>query len=214
VEITSIDGRPCGLFVFCPSETPSELAHELWERRRDDDESTWHGGGEGQAPVEVDELLRSALDVVPNRTVAAIDALQQWLNLTIPEVARLVGASKSAVMYWKRRNTSPRPGVARNLYRVYALVRAVRDAVGPDALLAALTRAPEQGQPSAYDLLLAGRYDDAERLLRAVIFPPGNQVVQHPRLIAWDEDDVPAPPAAPLDLKPPVRRARKVTLAT
>ena len=146
-----------------------------------------------------------------NRAVAAVRDLQGWLNLTVEQVADLVGASKSAIHYWRRENAQPRPGVARNLYRVHALVRALRAATASDSPLVALNRRPDDRGPSAYDLLRAGRYEEAERLLRPLIFRRDQQPVQRPRLIEWEEESA-APPSSGLSLRMPVRRARRVTL--
>lgn len=146
-----------------------------------------------------------------NPAAAAVGDLQRWLDLTVEQVAGLVGASKSALHYWKRENAQPRPGVARNLHRVHALVRALRAATAPDSPLIALTRRPDAGGPSAYDLLLKSRYEEAEELLRPTIFQRHEQAVQRPRLVSW-EDECTAPQVSASPLRPPVRQARRVTL--
>jgi hypothetical protein len=147
-----------------------------------------------------------------NRAVAAVADLQSWLSLTVDEVARLVGCSRSALLYWKRANAMPRPGIARNLYRVHALIRALASAMAPGSPLGAMTHSPDGGGPSAYDLLRMGRYDEAEQLLRPLIFRRQEQPIQRPRLVHWEEDEsrqigLTAPP-----LSAPVRRAHRVTL--
>jgi hypothetical protein len=148
----------------------------------------------------------------PNKAVKAMQDLQRWLDLTVDQVAELVGTSKSAIHYWRRENAQPRPGAARNLYRVHALVRALRDATAPDSPLIALTRRPEASEQSAYDLLLARRYEDAEHLLRPLIFRRHEQIIQRPRLISREEEANHAPTESLLRTHPPVRRARRVTL--
>jgi transcriptional regulator with XRE-family HTH domain len=148
-----------------------------------------------------------------NRAVGAVTDLQEWLGLTVEEVARLTGVSRSAVLYWKRENAQPRPTAARNLFRIHALVRALRGAVPLERPMDALARVPDGSDISPYDLLSAGRYEDAERLLRPVIFHPDQQTVQPGRYLQWPEEEpASAGPVDPLDLRPPLRRARRVTV--
>lgn len=158
------------------------------------------------------DVLSQTAPPEPNQAVAAVEALQRWLNLSIEQVADLVGVSRSAVHYWKRENKLPRPGAARNLYRVHALVRAVQAATAPDPALNALARRPDDGGPSAYELLLQGRYDSAERLIRPLIFRRDRQPVQRRRLVEQEPGSLPASSATALTLSRPMRRARRVAL--
>jgi transcriptional regulator with XRE-family HTH domain len=149
----------------------------------------------------------------PNRAVGAVTDLQKWLGLTVEEVAKLTGVSRSAVLYWKRQNAQPRPTAARNLFRIHALVRALRGAVPLEHPMDALARVPDGSAMSPYDLLLSGRYEDAERLLRPMIFQPDRQTVQSGRLVQWPEEEPASEaPGDSLDLRPPLRRARRVTV--
>lgn len=213
VVVSETNGRRLLQIVVWPARTASEHADELWGRTHVDDSSSARGELHGEEHADIAEELRRAAPANANRAVAAFDELRHWLNLSIPDASKLIGTSKSAPMYWRRANGSPRPGLARNLYRLHALVRAVRDAVAPDEPIVALTRSIGDDGRSAYDLLLEGRYEDAERLLRPLIFPRDEQTVQRPRLVVRDDDQAVAP-SAPLDLAPPVRRARRVTLPT
>jgi len=96
--------------------------------------------------------------------------LQRWLNLNVDEVAHLVGASRSAVLYWRREDATPRPKVARNLARVHALLRALRNVTTTVGFNAALRARPDGWGQSTYDLLMRGAYDQAEDLLRTFLF--------------------------------------------
>ncbi len=149
----------------------------------------------------------------PNAAVRAADDLREWLGVTVDEVARLAGVSRSAVLYWKRENAQPRPTPARNLFRVHALVRGLRDAVAPGHPMDVLSHVPDGAGASPYDLLMAGRYDDAERLLRPILFRRDQQPVRPERYVRWPEEEPTTPDVAePLELRSPVRRARRVSL--
>ncbi len=159
------------------------------------------------------EQPRGAVHASDNAAVRAVDDLRQWLGLTVEDVARLAGVSRSAILYWKREHARPRPSAARNLFRIHALVRALRDAVAPEQPMAVLVRSVDGG-PSPYDLLVEGRYDDAERLMRPLIFSTERQLDLQRRLVRWPDEEPPVSPAAgrALALRPPVRRARRVSL--
>lgn len=208
ILISGFGARRAILCSTHAEETPSSSAASVWERSStEDNQQRWLQAGSDLVRVLT---ATSATDRSP--ALIAFDELRDWLHLPIPDVARLVGVSRSAPMYWRRQMVAPRPSVAGTLYRLHALVRALRDAVPTEPPLAILQRRPAAGGPSAYDLLCAGQYDEAERLLRPLIFPTPDQP-PHRRLIAWDEDVEPSP-ATELTLRPPVRRARRVTLTT
>jgi hypothetical protein len=147
-----------------------------------------------------------------NRAVQAVEDLQQWLDLTVDQVAELTGSSKSAIHYWKRENALPRPGTARHLFKVHALVRALKAATEPDPPLSTLTATQVHGGPSAYELLKSGNYDQAETLVRNLLFGEG-RLPSDQRTPDLMGDSIPAPEAIGLGLKTPVKRARRVKLS-
>jgi DNA-binding transcriptional regulator YiaG len=189
------------LAAFTASETPAVHATDVLQR---------HEAETVTAAPPVDEGMETAL--ASSAAVAAVADLRRWLNLNLPQVAALSGTSRSAVLYWKRKRASPRPGAARNVYRVHALVRALRHAVAPQPALEVLRRTANEANDSAFDLLVAGRYDEAESLLRPLIFRHPDPATPNPRIVHWPEENAEAPSVPPLQLRPPVRRAVRVTL--
>lgn len=136
------------------------------------------------------------------RALAAVEALQLWLNLSQDRVAELVGVSKSAIMYWRREGAAPRSASLRRLYKIHALVRALKEAFPELTPLDTLEAAQDAEKHSAYWLLSSGRYDDAENLLRDRIFKRSQQPLQTRSQIASRDDDDLFPPPSPLNLRP------------
>lgn len=171
-----------------------------------------------QATVRFQPTLSSTLSAeapIKNDAVAAVTELQRWLSLSLEDVADLTGVSRSAILYWKRRNAHPRPGAARNLFRIHALVRAVAVAVRPQRPLEAFWQRNDSGS-SAYELLSAGHYEEAEDLLRSTIFSGNRERVQHDRLIDWEDearDNQPPGQASPELRTPLTRRHHRVSLS-
>jgi hypothetical protein len=112
-------------------------------------------------------------DPLPNRTVAAIQDLKTWLNLTTEEVARLLGTSKGAVYYWRRADAAPRAQVGRNITRIHSLLRALRRVTTPEGFTAVLRAKPQGYERSAFDLLLNRDFEQAEALLNDFVFTRG-----------------------------------------
>lgn len=145
------------------------------------------------------------------RALQAVDDLKGWLGLTTEDVAALIGVSDSAIYYWRRRNAPLRTQHALKLYRVHALVRALRSTAPRRHPFEILNATSDASGASAYDLLRGGRYDEAEHLLRPLIFRPERATVQ-PGSVAAMEPEVAPPPARGLSLRPTTRRARRVRL--
>jgi hypothetical protein len=164
-------------------------------------------------------LLRGLIGRRPNtepreraqRALQAVEELQDWLDLTIHDVASLIGVSGSAVHYWKRETAPLRPQHALKLNRVHALIRALRSAAPERHPFELLNATSDPSGVSAYELLSTGRYDEAERLLRPLIFRPEEAPVQTGPMAAM-EPEVAPPPARGLDLRPTTRRAKRVRL--
>lgn len=147
----------------------------------------------------------------PNRAVRAVADLQEWLDLSVEDVARLAGTSKSAILYWKRSGAAPRPGTARMLYRVHALIEALRRSRSGGDAQVLLNATAERYQASPLDLLFEGRYSDAELALRPYLFRRKGEVAgEHSAEVAeWPTatDVDTAPNMAPL--RGPLRRRRR-----
>jgi DNA-binding transcriptional regulator YiaG len=105
-----------------------------------------------------------------NRTVAAIQDIKTWLNLTTEEVARLLGTSKGAVYYWRRADAEPRAQVGRNITRIHSLLRALRRVTTPEGFSAVLRAKPQGHDRSTFDLLMSHDLERAEALLNEFIF--------------------------------------------
>lgn len=162
--------------------------------------------------VDTEPTAPPELAEIPNKAVKAAADLQSWLNLNLDEVAAITGTSKSSILYWKRQNALPRPGTARNLYHVHALVRALMAATYPDPPLVRL-KATSSGSPiAALDLLLQGKVDEAERLLRPILFAYKPGATRMDRLPSLEGDSIDPPVATGLALKTPTRHARRVKL--
>lgn len=150
------------------------------------------------------------------RAVAAADDLRKWLDVTVDEVAKLTGASGSAIFYWDREGGSPRPRTARNLFRLHALVRSLKDAIAPTPPIAVLRNRDPRSNISAYELLEKGQYEQAEELLRPMIFSNDRGIVDrwNPRRVDIEREDTGTPqPERQLKLSRPQNRARRVRLA-
>lgn len=95
--------------------------------------------------------------------------------------------------------------------RVYALVKALRESVGPELLLSTLIGARDEAGLSSLELLRRGKYADAEQVLRPYIFR--DQPVQRRQVIVWQGED-PEPPPLPSGsgFRPPTHRARRISL--
>lgn len=69
---------------------------------------------------------------------------------------------------------------------IKVLLRALRARTGSQiALLQLLAQTENAEGISAMQLLTTGRYDEAEALLRPIIFSADTQEVQHSRMIRW-----------------------------
>ena len=147
------------------------------------------------------------------RALAAVETLQLWLNLSQDRVAELVGVSKSAIMYWRREGAAPRSTSLRRLYKIYALVRALKEAFPELPPLDTLEAAHDPENHSAYWLLTSGRYDDAENLLRDRIFNRSQQPLQIRSQLARRDDDDLFPPPSSLNLRPRRRVSKSKRLS-
>jgi hypothetical protein len=100
-----------------------------------------------------------------SRAFTMFDELRGWLSLTTQETARLVGVGRTTPLAWEREGRDPRPGHARRLYQVHAIVGALVKRLGADATAEWL----ERGTPSPWERLERGEIEsvarDAERIL-------------------------------------------------
>lgn len=134
----------------------------------------------------------------------AADELRQWLNLTYEDLEKITGIAKETFHYWRRTAATPRPSTVRRLWRVHALVRALRSRLGEE-------RAREwlySGHPNPIELLLQGNLEAVEVLAQKVLFsPPTARPEEQP-------DYAPFLPEPEFDLRvetagAPLRRARR-----
>jgi DNA-binding XRE family transcriptional regulator len=63
----------------------------------------------------------------------AFTELRQWLRLSVPETASLVGVRRTTPNAWERDGREPRPATARRLYQLHALVGSLIRRLGPTA---------------------------------------------------------------------------------
>lgn len=140
--------------------------------------------------------------------VAIADRLQEWLGLTIDDLAAIADISKTTIHYWHREHGKPRPATVRRLLRAYALVQALIVRRGVEGTATWL----RSGHPSPLELLKAGDFEAVEDNASSVLFSATSRQPDYAAYVAEDiNEDAPsiAAPTAPLRrASRPPRRGR------
>ena len=143
-----------------------------------------------------------------SRPYRACKDLGSWLGVSDEDVASMVGVGRTTLYSWKRGAEPRRPAIARQLYQLHAVLRALYSQLGEDALRHWL----KHGSPCPQTLLEQRDFDLFERLADEVLFPRDDKPVR--RLDAARLPDEPKASPSPADrarpLKPssPVRSRR------
>lgn len=107
-----------------------------------------------------------------------VEQIRGWLGVSYDAVAKMAGmGSASLFYYWKRQqgkglHVNPRPATIAPLLRLHAFVRALVETIEgqPGALGAQVWVRTEQHGNRPLELLLSGRLDEAEAVVRDLLF--------------------------------------------
>lgn len=152
---------------------------------------------------------RQARHHEPSRAYYAFKDLASWMRLSDDEMAQVLDISRTTPLASWKHGIEPREhAVARRLFQLYAVVRALRDRLGQDGLEEWLGR----GRPYPLKLLLAHKWEQFERRADEVIFPRSD--TPQPRLdAAWLPPAETAQPRSSSTRRPkrgaPVRSRRR-----
>lgn len=140
--------------------------------------------------------------------------LQDWLGLTLNELAPVLGVSRSALLFWRRTGAEPRSADARRrLLRLHSLLRGVRRSTSPRGFTAALDARAANGK-SVRALVMDGDVTQAEELLDSFIFGSRRREGGwRPPLVGWpDPTDAGSTSGPELRLRAPSNRRSRTTL--
>lgn len=164
------------------------------------------------APLLPRDREEEAVAAKSGRVVNAVNDLQEWLGVSLEGVAEMVGSSKSAILYWKREDSEPRPAVSHRLMRVHALVRALRRGRSDAEFWTVLHSPRPSGSGSLLDLLLAGKYSSAEAEARRVLFGGTGETRSGwtSRTVGLPEDDEPVTSGRREVARTPLKKNRRL----
>jgi hypothetical protein len=125
----------------------------------------------------------------PSRAYRTFKELATWLSLSHEELAPIIGVGRTTPYNSWKQGAEPRPAVARKLYQLHAVVRALRAQLGQEGLADWLGH----GSPYPLKCLIDGKQERFERLADEVIFSKADS--QAARLdAAWGPEEPDGPP--------------------
>ena len=139
-----------------------------------------------------------------SRPYRACKDLGSWLGVSDEDVASMVGVGRTTLYSWKRGAEPRRPAIARQLYQLHAVLRALYSQLGEDALRDWL----KHGSPCPQKLLEQRDFDPFERLADEVLFPRNDKPVR--RLDAARLPNEPKASPSPADRARPLKRSGPV----
>jgi hypothetical protein len=116
----------------------------------------------------------------------AFSELREWLSLSVPDAAELVGVGRTTPNSWERDGREPRPRLARRLYQLHALIGSLVRRHGVERTRVWL----ERGEPSPLSLMgreSIGAFADAvEAEVMGAPEParpaPGSEIAEEPNV--------------------------------
>lgn len=146
-------------------------------------------------PIASDEESSPALD--------AARELKDWLNVTYEDLGSLTGVGPTTFFYWQREGGRPRPNTTRDLFRLHAFVRSLRNKLGESEARSWF----QSGSPSPLALVRQGEFERVEQLASDLVFRDAVSAADRGAQFIDDSD---APYVAKMRASRPLQQLRRV----